>query len=171
MIRSYGNTKVLDLLSQAVDIAGNGEAFHIKMMCFTQKQGFQGHKALNRFESSHDREWRVKMQNYSLDMFDETIKPRWDYSISEPGNLKAYLEAYLDWEVYVYSKLSAITYELRANGFPCEAELVKEGLPQEEIKYIRRMLKEYSLTGWDMAYILEQDEEIGKMVLEWEVNG
>ena len=45
-------------------------------------------------------------------------------------------------------------------GFPCEAKLVREGLPRKELKKVRRMLVEYGFSGWDMTYILPADKEL-----------
>lgn len=47
-------------------------------------------------------------------------------------------------------------------GFPCEAKLVREGLPKNEIEKVRRMLTEYGISGWDMSYILLKDEKLHK---------
>ena len=45
-------------------------------------------------------------------------------------------------------------------GFPCEAALVRKGLPRKELKRARRMLAEYGLSGWDMTYILPADKKL-----------
>lgn len=45
-------------------------------------------------------------------------------------------------------------------GFPCEAALVRRGLPKKEIEAVRRMLTEYGLAGWDMTYILLKDKKL-----------
>lgn len=47
---------------------------------------------------------------------------------------------------------------------PCEAELVREGLPQKELEKVRRMLVEYGLSGWDMTYILPADKELHERI-------
>lgn len=53
-------------------------------------------------------------------------------------------------------------------GFPYEASLVREGLPSKEVEKVRRMLAEYSLSGWDMPYILLKDRELHNRIKEKE---
>lgn len=159
-MKSYGTQRGLDLMRQAINVGANGEVWHHKHMLWCQANGLQGHKRLNRFESGEDRAWYVKMQNYVLDMFGEVLEPDWDYTITAPADIPGYLDAYLDWENSVYTRLSSIANDLVVAGFPCEAELVQEGLPRKEIERVRRMLTEYALSGWDMSYILIRDREL-----------
>jgi hypothetical protein len=163
-VRSYGNTRALDLIRDAINIGANGEAWHHKHMIWCQAHGLQGHKRLNRYESGEDRAWYIKLQNYALDMFGEAIEPDWDYAISAPMDIKGYLEGYLDWENSVYSRLASISNDLVVAGFPCEADIVLEGMPRKEIERVRRMLTEYALSGWDMSYILIRDRELHEKV-------
>jgi hypothetical protein len=163
-MRDYGNAKALALMQQAIDISANGEAWHHKMMLWTQASGLQGHKRLNRYESAEDRTHYVEMQNYCLDMFGETPEPSWSYDIMAPADVPGYLEAYLDWENSVYSRLASIANDLTVEGFPCEAALVSEGLPRKEIERVRRMITEYGLSGWDMSYILIKDRELHEKI-------
>lgn len=37
---------------------------------------------------------------------------------------------------------------------------MREGLPRKELEKVRRMLTEYGLSGWDMAYILPAGKEL-----------
>lgn len=167
-MRNYGNDKMLSLMRDAINIGSHGSMLHLKYMLWTQSHGFQGHKRLNRYESKCDREHYIKLQNYCIDMFGAVIEPECDYVVQTPDDIKGYLEAYLDWEDSVYSNLSAISNELIVSGFPCEAELVREDLPQKEIEKVRRMLVEYGLSGWDMPYILIRDRELHNQIKEKE---
>ena len=167
-MRNYCNDKMLDLMRDAINIGAHGSMWHLKHMLWAQSHGLQGHKRLNRYESKCDRDHYIKMQNYCIDMFGATIEPEWDYVVSDPNDVKSYLEAYLDWENSVYSRLSAISNELVISGFPCEAELVRECLPRKEIEKVRRMLTEYGLSGWDMPYILLKDRELHNYIREKE---
>lgn len=167
-MRSYGIAHALELMKKAINIGANGEAWHHQHMLWCQAHGLQGHKRLNRYESGEDRAWYIKMQNYALDMFGEVLEPDWDYTVTAPADIRGYLEAYLDWEDSVYTRLSSISNDLVVAGFPCEAELVSEGLPRKEIERVRRMLAEYALSGWDMAYILIRDRELHEKVKAWE---
>lgn len=167
-MRSYGNDKMLELMRDAINIGAHGSMLHLKYMLWAQSHGLQGHKRLNRYESKCDREHYIKLQNYCIDMFGAVIEPEWDYVLQTPDDIKGYLEAYLDWEDSVYSQLSAISNKLIVSGFPCEAELVRDGLPRKEIEKVRRMLTEYSLSGWDMPYILLKDRELHNQIKEIE---
>jgi ferritin len=167
-MNSYGTTEALRLLGDAADIAAHGEVFHHRMMLWTQAHGFQGHKRLHRHESGEDRAQLIRIQNYTVDMFGEILEPDWSYSPPEPKDLRTYLEAYLDWENGVYAKLADISNRLVTLGFPCEADLVCEGLNRKEIEKIRRMLTEYSLSGWDVSYILLADRRLHEKMKEKE---
>jgi hypothetical protein len=140
-------------------------------MIWTQLHGFQGHKRLNRYESCKDRAHYIKMQNYCIDMFGESVEPSWNYSVAAPVDLHGYLDAYLAWEDSVYQNLSAIALDLDNMGFPCEAALVREGLPGKEIERVRRMITEYGISGWDMSYILLQDAKLHKKMKKKEKAG
>lgn len=163
-MRSYGNSQMLDLLREAVNIGAHGSMWHHKHMLWAQSKGLQGHKRLNRYESKCDRDHYIKIQNYAIDMFGEIVEPDWDYTVTYPADIKGYLEAYLDWEDGVYSRLAVISNELIVMGFPCEAKLVREGLPKKEVEKVRRMLTEYGLSGWDMPYILLKDRELHEKI-------
>ena len=167
-LKSYGNAKMLSLMREAINIEAHGSMWHLKHMLWAQSHGLQGHKRLNRYESKCDREHYIKMQNYCIDMFGEVVEPEWDYIVSAPDDIKGYLESYLEWEDGVYSKLAAISNELIVMGFPCEAELVRDGLPRKEVEKVRRMLVEYGLSGWDMPYILIRDRELHNQIKEKE---
>lgn len=167
-MRNYGNDKMLELMRKAINISAHGSMWHLKHMLWAQSRGLQGHKRLNRLESKCDREHYIKMQNYCIDMFGAVIEPEWDYVVSDPIDIKNYLEAYLDWENSVYSRLSEISNDLISLGLPCEAELVREGLPRKEVEKVRRMLTEYGLSGWDMPYILLKDRELHDKIKEIE---
>lgn len=159
-MKSYGNAQMLDLMREAVNIGAHGEVWHHEHMLWAQAAGFQGHKRLNRCESCKDREYYISIQNYCIDMFDEVVAPDWNYTVSTSVDLKSYLEAYLEWENSVYTRLSEISNSLVMMGYPCEADLVREGLPRKEIERVRRMLTEYAISGWDMTYILLKDREL-----------
>jgi hypothetical protein len=150
----------MELMREAINISAHGEAWHHKHMLWCQAHGLQGHKRLNRYESYEDRAHYIHLQNYCIDMFAEILEPTWDYVVTSPNDIKGYLEGYLDWEDSVYTRLAAIANELTVLGYPCEAELVGEGLPRKEIEKVRRMLTEYGLSGWDMTYILIKDREL-----------
>lgn len=167
-MKSYGNEQTLDLLQKAINIGAHGEMWHHKHMLWAQSKGLQGHKRLNRYESTCDRAYYIKMQNYCIDMFGEVIEPDWGYTVAAPMDIKGYLEAYLDWEDSVYTRLAAISNDLIVMGFSCEAELVREGLPRKEVEKVRRMLTEYGLSGWDMTYILIKDLELHEKIKELE---
>lgn len=130
--------------------------------------GLQGHKQLNRYESGKDREHYIKIQNYCLDMFGEVVQPDWDYTVVHPEDIKSYLDGYIDWENSVYTRLANINNRLIVMGSPCEAELVREGLPRKELEKVRRMLTEYSLSGWDLTYILPADKALYNRMKEKE---
>lgn len=159
-MKDYGTPEMLELLQDAVNIGAHGEAWHHKHMLWAQSVGLQGHKRLNRYESCKDRAQYIKLQNYVLDMFGEIIEPEWDYAVAAPEDIKEYLDAYINWENSVYTRLAAISNRLIVMGFPCEAELVREGLPRKELEKVRRMLTEYALAGWDMTYILPADKAL-----------
>lgn len=167
-MKSYATERMLELMREAINIAAHGEVWHHKHMLWAQSHGLQGHKRLNRYESTCDRDHYIKMQNYCIDMFGEVIEPDWDYIVSAPNDIKDYLEAYLDWEDNVYSHLAAISNDLIVGGFPCEADLVREGLPRKEVEKVHRMLAEYGLSGWDMPYILLKDRELHNCMKEKE---
>ena len=82
------------------------------------------------------------------------------FSVTAPDDIKGYLGGYVAWENSVYTRLGDISARLVALGFSCEAELVREGLPHKELEKVRRMMAEYSLSGWDMAYILPADKAL-----------
>lgn len=159
-MKNYGTPEMLELLREAVDIGANGEVWHHAHMLWAQSMGLQGHKRLNRYESGKDRVHYIKLQNYALDMFGEILQPSWDYSVTAPEDIKRYLEGYLAWENSVYARLGDINNQLIALGFPREAALVRNGLPQKELKKVRRMLAEYGLSSWDMTYILSADKKL-----------
>lgn len=157
---SYGTPEMLALLRDAISIGANGEAWHHKHMLWAQSMGLQGHKRLNRYESGKDRAHYIKLQNYCLDMFGKILEPDWNFFVSDPDDIKSYLEGYIAREDSVYIRLGDISAKLVEMGYPCEAALVREGLPRKELKRVRRMLTEYGLSGWDMAYILPADQEL-----------
>lgn len=159
-MKNYGTPEMLELLGEAVNIGANGEAWHHAHMLWAQSMGLQGHKRLNRYESGKDRAHYIKLQNYALDMFGEILRPSWDYAVTAPEDIKSYLEGYIAWENSVYTRLSDISNQLLDMGFPCEAKLVRRGLPQKELENVRRMLTEYTLSGWDMVYILLKDKKL-----------
>lgn len=159
-MKDYGAPEMLELLREAVNIGAHGEVWHHAHMLWAQSMGLQGHKRLNRYESGKDRAHYIKLQNYALDMFGEILQPSWDYTVTAPEDIKSYLEGYIAWEDSVYTRLGDISARLIAFGFPCEAKLVRDGLPRKELKKMRRMLTEYSLSGWDMTYILPADKAL-----------
>lgn len=159
-MNDYGSPEMLELLRQAVSIGAHGEMWHHAHMLWCQSRGLQGHKRLNWYESGRDRAHYIRLQSYCLDMFGEEIQPDWNYSAALPMDIQSYLEGYIDWENSVYTRLADISSHLVVMGFPCEAELVREGLPRKELEKVRRMLAEYNLSGWDMAYILSADKEL-----------
>lgn len=163
-MRNYVTAQALDLLREAINIGAHGEMWHHKHMLWAQSKGLQGHKRLNRYESGCDRRQYIRIQNYCIDMFGEVIEPDRDYTVTAPMDIKGYLEAYLDWENSVYVRLGAIANDLENMDMPCEASLVREGLPEKEIEKVRRMLTEYGLSGWDMTYILLKDKDLHKKI-------
>lgn len=163
-MRSYGSKEMLDLMREAISIGAHGCMWHHKHMLWAQSRGLQGHKRLNRWESQCDRDHYISLQNYCIDMFGEVIEPDWEYAIDDPADIKGYLEAYLDWEDSVYSRLASISNDLIVMGYPCEAEQVRKGLPRKEVEKVRRMLVEYGLSGWDMPYILLKDRELHEKI-------
>lgn len=167
-MKNYGTPEMLELLREAVDIGAHGEVWHHAHMLWAQSMGLQGHKRLNRYESGKDRAHYIKLQNYCLDMFGEVIEPNWNYTVTAPEDIQGYLESYLAWEDGVYTRLANISNRLIVMGFPCEAELVREGLPQKELEKVRRMLTEYGLSGWDMTYILPADKALHDRMKEKE---
>lgn len=167
-MKHYGNKDMLDLLREAVTIGAHGELWHHKHMLWAQSMGLQGHKRLNRYESGKDRAYYIRLQNYCLDMFGETVEPDWDFAVTPPEDIQGYLESYVAWENLVYTRLAGISGQLIAMGFPCEAELVREGLSRKELERVRRMLVEYELSGWDMAYILPADKALHDKIKEKE---
>lgn len=92
-------------------------------------------------------------------MFGEILEPSENFSVSTPNNIQGYLEAYAVWENSVYSRLANINRQLIKLGFPNEAKLVRESLPCKEMKRVWRILTEYSLSVWDMSYILQDNKE------------
>lgn len=169
-MKNYGTPEMLELLKMAVNIGANGEAWHHKHMLWAQSMGLQGHKRLNCYESGKDRAHYIKIQNYALDMFGESIEPDRNFSVSTPEDIKGYLEGYISWENSVYIQLSDISSRLITMGFPCEAKLIEEGLPRKELKKVRRMLTEYGLSGWDMTYILPADKALHERIKRKERN-
>ena len=159
-MKNYGTPEMLELLREAVNIGAHGEVWHHAHMLWAQSMGLQGHKRLNRYESGKDRAHYIKLQNYALDMFGEILHPSWDYVVTAPEDIKGYLEAYINWENSVYTRLADISKQLIVMGFPCEADLVCKGLPRKELEKMRRMLTEYRLSGWDMTYILPADKAL-----------
>ena len=159
-MKNYGTPEMLELLREAVNIGAHGEVWHHAHMLWAQSMGLQGHKRLNRYESGKDRSHYIKLQNYALDMFGEILQPSWDYAVTAPEDIQGYLDGYVAWENSVYTRLGDIGARLVALGFPFEAKLVREGLPQKELKKVRRMLTEYGLSGWDMTYILPADKAL-----------
>lgn len=167
-MKSYGTAQAINLLREAINIGAHGEMWHHKHMLWCQSKGLQGHKRLNRYESKCDREHYIKMQNYCIDMFGEAIEPDWDYTVTAPMDIKGYLEAYLDWENSVYTRLGDIANNLENMGMPCEAALVRKGLPNKELECVRRMLAEYGLSGFDMTYILLKDKKLHEKIKKTE---
>lgn len=163
-MKNYGTPEMLELLREAVNIGANGEVWHHKHMLWAQSMGLQGHKRLNRYESCKDRAHYIKLQNYALDMFGEIIEPSWDYTVDDPEDIPGYLVGYIAWENSVYTRLADISKQLIVMGFPCEAKLVREGLPRKELEKVRRMLTEYGFSGWDMAYILQADKDLHERI-------
>lgn len=170
-MKSYGTKKVYDLLHEAINIEAHGSMWHQQHMLWCHLKGLQGHKRLNRYESEQDRRHYIEMQNYCIDMFGELIEPEWDYTLTPPADLKGYLEAYLEWEDSVYTRLSQISAELEDMGFSCEAKLVRKGIPRREIEKVRRMLEKYTLSGWDMSYILIADHKLHEKMKKKEKKG
>ena len=159
-MKNYGTPEMLELLREAVNIGANGETWHHAHMLWAQSIGLQGHKRLNRYESGKDRAHYIEIQNYAIDMFGKILQPSWDYAVTAPEDIKGYLEGYIAWENSVYTRLADISNQLIVMGFPCEAELVRKGLPRKELENVRRMLTEYGLSGWDMSYILPADKAL-----------
>lgn len=110
--------------------------------------------------SGKDRAHHIKFQNYALDMLGEVIEPDWDYTMDALEGIKGYLEGYIAWENNIYTRLAGISNQLIVMGFPCEAELVREGLPRKNLEKVQRMLTEYGLSEWDMTYILPADKAL-----------
>lgn len=152
----------LKLIKEAINISAHGETFHNKMMLFSQSMGFQGLKRLHRYNSEKDRKHYVEMQNYCIDMFGEVLEPDWNYSISTPRDLKDILNDYLKWEISVYKRINDIGDKLISYNCTCEYNLVTECLydVRKEIEKVRRMIQEYSMSGWDMSYILIKDKKL-----------
>lgn len=167
-MKNYGTPEMLELLREAINIGAHGEVWHHTHMLWAQSMGLQGHKRLNRYESGKDRAHYIKLQNYALDMFGETIEPDRNFEIASPEDIKGYLEGYIAWENSVYTRLADISNRLIVMGFPCEAELVRQGLPRKELEKVRRMLIEYGLSGWDMTYILQADKTLHDKIKEKE---
>jgi hypothetical protein len=161
---NYGTTRVLELLKEAVTIGAHGEMWHHEHMMWAQTQGLQGHKRLNRLESGRDRAFYIRLQNYCIDLFAAIVRPDWAFSVAAPGTVKEYLENYLNWENHVYTRLGRIAEELDALGYPAEAELVRDGLPEKELERVRRWITEYDLALWDMSYILLDDKKLHKKI-------
>lgn len=163
-MKNYANAEVTGLLREAINIGAHGEMWHHKHMLWAQAHGLQGHKRLNRYESCKDLAHYIRLQNYCVDMFGEVIEPDWDYAVPAPADIKDYLEAYINWENSAYTRLGTISNELETMGFPCEADIVRRGLPGKELEKVRRMLTEYALSGWDMTYILLADHKLHKKI-------
>lgn len=171
MMLSYArDSEPLKLIKNAIDISANGEVFHHKMMLFTQMNGFNGHKRLNRVKSKEDREHYIELENYVIDMFGEVLEPTWDYEVTMPKDLKEYLQKYLAWELGVYKEVTEIANKLVVLGYNCESSLVSSCLPgvRKEIEKVRRWLTEFELVNYDMSYILIKDKELHDKIKETE---
>lgn len=70
------------------------------------------------------------------------------------------LERYINRKSSVYAWSADISNRLIVMGFPCEGELVRDGLPWKELEKVRQMLTEYGPSGWDTTYILQTDKEL-----------
>lgn len=116
------------------------------------------------------------MPTYSLDnggkegMFGDVIEVEKNFSIPSVTDLPSYLNEYLKWEIYVYKELNKIGNELMLEGYKCENKLVTchlEGV-RKEIEKVCRWITEFSLTNWDMSYILIKDKELHDKIKEIE---
>lgn len=162
-LKNYSNNHmILERLKEAINIFAEGEKFHNKMMLFTHSMGLQGHKRLNRHESSEDRDKYIHLQNYVIDMFGEVIEPKYNYNIETPINLKDYLEKYLAWENTVYKHLSSISNDLITEAYNFESKEISDNIKcvRKEIERVRRMLIDYELVNYDMSYIRIKDHEL-----------
>lgn len=163
MPKSYDtNNEAVKLMKQAIDIAANGEAIHDKLSRSAHMKGFQGFKRWHRIQSKDDREHRIKLQHYVIDMFEENLEPIWDYLLIEPTDLKDHLNKYLDWEISVYKEVNRIANELVLKGYNYEAEEVSDCVKGvvKEIEKIRRWIDTFDKVEWDMSYILLMDKKL-----------
>ena len=171
MIKTYDkNNEATKLLKQAIDVFANGEMVHDSLSRSAHMKGLQGFKRWHREQSRNDRESRVKLQHYTIDLFEENLEPSWDYSVKESIDLKEHLEQYLDWEISVYVNLGVISNQLVAKGFTNESDLVLGAIcgVAKEVSKIRRWLHDFEFTNYDTSYIKLVDKVLHDKIKEIE---
>lgn len=172
MLSYAKNGNIYIHLKKMINLYADGEVFHTDMSFVTQSLGLQGHKRWNRMEANEDRNNRIKLQHYILDMFGEIIKPDWQYNSPSISSIKEYLEQYLSWEVNVYKTSSEIINILVSEGYIMEADMIKDNLKgvRKEIEKVRRWHKEFESVNYDLDYIYSMDKILHDKVKEIEEN-
>lgn len=163
MIKSYDkDNEAIKLIKKAIDVFAQGEATHDSLSRIAHTLGLQGFKRWHRLQSKEDREMRIYIQHYTIDMFSVNLEPSWDYEMENPTNIKEHLEGYLDWEIYVYENISSISNELVIKNFNNESKKISECLCDvaKEIEKTRRWLQDFEYTEYDATYIKLTDKAL-----------
>lgn len=166
-MRSYGkNTRLYDLLGEAVNIFYTGEVQHDVWSRDLQLLGLQGSKMWHEMQSDDDRKNRRKIQCMAIDVFGVDLEIEKMSSIKNVSTISEYLKQYLDWEINVYEEINRIARELEEMGYGLESEDIKEDLNgvRNEIKHIRRKMQSMEQTGYDMMFIKMEDEKLKKKI-------
>jgi hypothetical protein len=165
--------KTVDALKEmqkALDMFAHGEMQHDIWSRQVHVLGFQGLKRWHRLQSKKDREARIELQHYIIDMFGVNLEPTWDYVPSKADTLESILNSYIDWEIEVYSGLANIGNSLITMELPEEARMVSKHVKgvRKEIEKARRKIMDYNMVNWDMAYIKEDDKILHDKIKEME---
>lgn len=76
-MKNYGNEQALELLREAINISARGEMWHHKHMLWAQSKGLQGHKRLNRYESTCDRAHYIKIPRTPPQLLHKNLQGGW----------------------------------------------------------------------------------------------
>lgn len=164
------NEKGVELIEEALNIFANGEAIHDSFSRHTHLLGFQGMKRWHRMQSKEDRERRVYLQHYVIDMFNKNIEPSWNYEMPKSNDIKEHLENYLKWENNVYVRLGLIGNKLIDITLTQESKIITECLKDvaKEIERVRRWIKDIEIIGMDMSYLKLIDRDLHEKLKEIE---
>lgn len=170
-IKTYAkNNEGIKKIHEAINIFSDGEKFHDTMSRKFHMWGLQGFKRWHRVQSLEDRSHAINLQHYSIDLFSENLDVTSTFEPPAPLDIKEGLEAYLDWEISVYERVSVIINDLINLGYLHESDTIKKclGGVVREIEKTRRNIQDFEKSNWDWGYIRIVDHRLHEKMKEIE---